>query len=79
MKLCAILLSLAGMIGGVETVLDANLSGDPKPQVLFSQNAPLAIPSAAPPEPHRAVEEALSDAQSREISVSNLFRSREGQ
>jgi hypothetical protein len=79
MKLCAILLSLSGMIGAVETVLDTNSTGDPKLQVVFSENAPLAIPSASPPDPQRMVEEALSDAQNRDIALSDLLRSEEDQ
>ena len=79
MKLCAILLSLSSLIGTVETVLDNNLKGSPKPQVAFSQNAPLAIPSTSPPDFQRTVDEALSDAQNREITLSDLLRAKEGE
>lgn len=74
MKLCAIVLSLGGLIGGVETIVDTHLNEAATPQVVFSQNAPLAIPAVAPPDPDRAVGEALADARGRDVSVSDLFQ-----
>lgn len=78
-KLFAIFLSIGGLVGGVETVLDTHLNVDAKPEVTFSQNAPLAIPAAPPPDPDRAVAEALVDSQGREVSISDLFQPREDQ
>lgn len=77
-KLCAILLSLGGLVGGVETILETHLNVEVKPEVAFSQNAPRAI-SDAPSEPDRAVAEALADAQGRDLSISDLFQPREEQ
>ena len=77
MKLCAILLSLSGLIGGVETILDSHDSGAAKPEIAYSQSRSPAVPSTAPPDPSRTVGEALADAQARDISIAQLFQPRE--
>ena len=79
MKLCAIILSLGSLIGGVETVIDTHLKENSKPEVAFSRSASPAIPSLVPADPQRAVEEALADARNREISIADLFQPREEQ
>lgn len=79
MKLCIILLSLGGLIGGVEKVIDTPGHGVPKPEVVFSQNAPLAIPAVPLPDPERSVRDALADAPNHEVAISDLFHAREDQ
>ena len=79
MKLCAILLSLGGLIGGVETVIDTHGQGVEKSELVFSNDAPLAIPAVARPDPERAVSDALADAQYHEVSNSNLLQPGEDQ
>ena len=79
MKLCAILLSLSGLIGGVETILDSHVSGVPKPEIAYPQSSTLAMPSTAPPDPSLAVGEALADAQARDTSIAQLFQPRDDQ
>ena len=79
MKLCAILLSLSGLIGGVETILDSHLTGAAKPEIAYSKSASLAVPSTAPFDPNQAVGEALADAKGRDLSIAQLFQAREDQ
>ena len=79
MKLCAILLSLSGLIGGVETILDSHVSGAAKPEIAYSQSSSMAMPSTAPPDPNLAVREALADAEARDPSIAELFQPREDQ
>lgn len=66
MKLCLILLSLGGLIGGVESVLEPELTPTPKAELAYSQSALLAMPSERGPDPESDVANALADAQSRE-------------
>jgi hypothetical protein len=79
MKICAIILSLSGLIGGVETLLDSHLAAEPNREIVFSRSPSLAMPSHAPPDPARAVADALADAQGRDISVGDLFQPKEEQ
>jgi hypothetical protein len=79
MKVCAIILSLSGLIGGIETVLDSHLAAESNREIVFSRNPSLAMPSHAPPDPSRAVADALADAQGRDISIGELFQPKEEQ
>jgi hypothetical protein len=79
MKLCVIVLSVSGLIGGVETILDFNVSGAAKPEIAYSQSASLAVPSTAPFDPSQAVGEALADAKGRDRSIAQLFQPHEDQ
>lgn len=79
MKLCAILLSLSGLIGGVETILDSHLSAAAKPEIAYSQSSSLAMPGTASPDPNQVVHEALADAQARDLSIAQLLQPREEQ
>jgi hypothetical protein len=79
MKFYALLLSLGSLVGTIGTVVDSSSTAAPKPQVVFSENATLSIPSASPPDYQRTVEEALSDGQNRDIALSDLVRTQEDQ
>jgi hypothetical protein len=74
MKVCAIFLSLAGVAGGFETLHDRELAPEPTPQVAFSAKASSARPAASTGDSQRSIEEALIDAQGRDISLADLVR-----
>jgi hypothetical protein len=77
MKLCAIILSLSSLIGGVETVLEARFKELPKAELSFSKPLSQEIPDPSPRDSLGAIQEALADAQNRDVSITELLQTHE--